>query len=138
MYVACSMYVCMYLRVYVRSVRLHFSPSLSVCLSSYTQLSPHLSRLTKKQVSQSPIQRQLHRVLEECGDSCSRFKVGLGDNQAFLMVSDERMDRSVTILGVALRGGGGTKCSCNMYLLEVGFFIHESARQFFCLIRVLQ
>lgn len=42
------------------------------------------------QVSQSPIQRQLHRVLEECGESCSKFRVGVGDNQAFLMVRQRR------------------------------------------------
>lgn len=39
------------------------------------------------QVTKSPIQRSLHRVLEECGETCTKLRAGVGDNQGFLMVS---------------------------------------------------
>lgn len=39
------------------------------------------------QVTQSPIQRQLHRVLEEYSEACRTFRAGQGDNQNFLMAS---------------------------------------------------
>lgn len=54
----------------------------------FFSLSLYQSIDLSEQVTQSPIQRQLHRVLEECGESCSKLKVGLGDNQSFLMVSE--------------------------------------------------
>ncbi|CAM9301669.1 unnamed protein product, partial [Ectocarpus fasciculatus] len=58
-------------------------PDLVALAASAAFVSKALGALS--QVSKSPIQRQLHRVLEECGESCSKFRVGVGDNQAFLM-----------------------------------------------------